>query len=216
MGPLAYGLGWAYSQSMPAMQGAPPRRNAVSFPVPNPPRKVRRRTRARTAVVLWASAVVMAAASLTGCEYKYEEGWRPPASVPAPAVTDQTFRGDPLRREPVTEAELQDWVDEELPYTERPVVHTGFGILSGGEVKSDTAAGLPAGTYALALVCRSQRRVSFTVRSDEFTLVELSLRCGSTRENVIYLSKDSALSFRVEPASLANYAYRLTRLGAAG
>ena len=198
------------------MQGAPPRHNAVSLPDPNPSRAMPLRTRSRAAVVLWASAVLMAAASLTGCEYRYDEGWRPPDSVPAPAVTDLTFPRDSLRNEPVTEAELENWVDEELPYTERPVVHTDFGILTGGEIKSDTAAGLPAGTYALALVCRSQRRVTFTVRSEEFTLVELSLRCGSTRENVIYLSKDSALTFRVEPSSLANYAYRLTRLGSPG
>jgi hypothetical protein len=63
------------------------------------------------------------------------------------------------------------------------------------------------------LACRSQRRVAFRVRSEEYTQVDLSLRCGSTRENVIYLSKDSVLSFRVEPISLANYAYRITRLG---
>ncbi|HJV97639.1 MAG TPA: hypothetical protein VJ617_00855 [Arthrobacter sp.] len=197
---------------MPAMQGAPLRRNAASRPGPNPPRKSSLRTGARAAVVLWATGALVAAASLAGCEYTYEEGWRPPDSVPAPAVTDQTFRGDLLRNEPVSEAELEDWVEEELPYTERQVVHTGFGILSGGEIKTDTAAGLPVGTYALALVCRSQRRVTFTVRTDEATLMDLSLRCGSTRENVIYLSKESALSFRVEPGSLANYAYRLTRL----
>ena len=76
------------------------------------------------------------------------------------------------------------------------------------------AAGLPAGTYSLGLVCRSQRRVSFTVRTEQYTQLDLSLRCGSTRENVIYLSEDSALSFRVESRSLANYAYRLIRLGA--
>lgn len=209
------------------MQGAPPRRNAVSLPGPNPPRKpcprtrdphIRAqagqtlRTRARAAVVLWATGGLLAAASLAGCEYTYDEGWRPPDSVPAPAVTEQAFQSDRLRNEPVGEDELEGWVEEELPYTERQIVHTGFGILGGGEVKADTAAGLPAGTYALALVCRSQRRVTFTVRSDEFTLVDLSLRCGSTRENVIYLSKESALSFRIEPRSLANYAYRLTLL----
>jgi hypothetical protein len=38
------------------------------------------------------------------------------------------------------------------------------------------------------------------------------LRCGSTRENVIYLSRESALSFRVEARSDANFAYRLTLL----
>jgi hypothetical protein len=164
--------------------------------------------------VLWATAVLASAAALAGCEYTYEEGWRPPDSIPAPATTDQSFQRNPLRNEPVSEAELADWVEEELLYTERPAAHLGFGILAGGEIKTDTAAGLPAGTYSLSLVCRSQRRVEFTVRSDEYTQVDLSLRCGSPRENVIYLSKESALSFRVESRSLANYAYRLTRLGA--
>jgi hypothetical protein len=164
--------------------------------------------------VLWATAVLAATAALAGCEYTYNEGWRPPDSVPAPAITDRSVQGNALRNEPVSEAELADWVDEELHYTERPAVHLGYGMLGDGEVRTDTAAGLPAGTYSLALVCRSQRRVAFTVRSDEYTQVDLSLRCGSTRENVIYLSKESALSFRVEGSSLANYAYRLTRLGA--
>jgi hypothetical protein len=195
------------------MQGAPPRRNAVSLSSPNPSRKAPQRIRARAAVVRWAAGGLVAAASLTGCEYTYDEGWRPPDSVPAPAVTDRSYQGNPLRNEPVSEAELVDWVEEELLYTDRPVLHTGFGILAGGEIKTDTAAGLPAGTYSVTLACRSQRRVAFTVRSEEYTQVDLSLRCGSTRENVIYLSKESVLSFRVEPISLANYAYRITRLG---
>ena len=199
---------------MPAKHGAPSRRNTESLPGPNPSRKAPQRIRARTAVVLLAAAVLASTAALAGCEYTYDEGWRPPDSVPAPAVTDQSVQGSPLRNEPVGEAELADWVQAELLYTERPAVHLGFGILTGGEIRTDTAAGLPAGTYLLSLVCRSQRRVAFTVRSDEYTQVDLSLRCGSSRENVIYLSKDSALSFRVEARSLANYAYRLTRLGA--
>lgn len=163
--------------------------------------------------MLWATAVLASTAALAGCEYTYEEGWRPPESVAAPATTDQPFQRNPLRNEPVSEAELADWVEEELLYTGRPAVHIGFGILAGGEIKTDTAAGLPAGTYSLGLVCRSQRRVSFTVRTEQYTQVDLSLRCDSTRENVIYLSEDSALSFRVESRSLANYAYRLIRLG---
>jgi hypothetical protein len=163
--------------------------------------------------VLFATAA-LASAALAGCEYTYDEGWRPPDAVPAPAVTDQSFQGSPGRNEPVSEAELADWVQVELLYTERPAAHLGFGILDGGEIRTDTAAGLPAGTYLLSLVCRSERRVAFTVRNDEYTQVDLSLRCGSSRENVIYLSSDSALSFRVEARSLANYAYRLSRLGA--
>lgn len=196
------------------MQGAPSRRNAVSLPALTPSRKAPQRNLARAAVVLWASAVLALTAALAGCEYTYEEGWRPPDSVPTPATTDQSFQRNPLRNEPVSEAELADWVEEELLYTGKPAAHIGFGILSGGEIKTDTAAGLPAGTYSLGLVCRSQRLVSFTVRSEQYTQVDLSLRCGSTRENVIYLSEDSALSFRVESRSLANYAYRLIRLGA--
>lgn len=196
------------------MQGAPPRRNAVSVPDPSPSRKASLRIRARAAVGLWATAVLVATASLAGCEYTYDEGWRAPESVPGPAFTEPVFR-DQLRNEPVTEAELEDWVEEELPNIERQLV-MDYGILTGGEIKSETAAGLPAGTYALALVCRSQRRVTFTVRSDQFTLVDLTLRCGSIRSNVIYLSKESALTFRVEPRSLANYAYRLTPIGPTG
>jgi hypothetical protein len=199
---------------MPAMQGAPSCRNEVSVPGPHPSRKAPQRIRARAVVVLWATAVLASSATLAGCEYTYEEGWRPPDSVPAPAITDRSVQGTSLRNEPVSAAELADWVDEELLYTDRPAVHLGYGMLGAGEVRTDTAAGLPAGTYSLDLVCRGQRRVAFTVRSDEYTQVDLSLRCGSTRTNVIYLSKESALSFRVEGRSLSNYAYRLIRLGA--
>jgi hypothetical protein len=198
---------------MPAMQGAPSRRNTVLLPGPKPSRKAPQRFRGRAAVVFRAAAVLALTAALAGCEYTYDEGWRPPDAVPAPAITDRSVQSNALRNEPVSEAELADWVDDELLYTDRPAVHMGFGILAGGEVKTDTAAGLPAGTYSLALVCRSHRRVAFTVSSTEYTQVDLSLRCGSIRENVIYLSKESALSFRVESRSLANYAYRLSRLG---
>jgi len=198
---------------MPATQGALSRRNAVSLPGPDPSRKAPQRSRARAAVVLYATAVLASTTALAGCEYTYDEGWRPPDSVPAPAITDRSVQSNALRNEPVSEAELADWVDDELLYTDRPATHLGFGILNAGEVKTDTAAGLPAGTYSLALVCRSHRRVGFTVSSAEYTQVDLSLRCGSMRENVIYLSKESVLSFRVESRSLANYAYRLSRLG---
>ena len=84
------------------------------------------------------------------------------------------------------------------------------GLISPGDTIVEYTGGSTG--PALALVCRSQRRVTFTVRNDEFTLVDLSLRCGSTRENVIYLSKESSLMFHVEPRSVANFAYRLTRL----
>ena len=59
-------------------------------------------------------------------------------------------------------------------------------------------AGLPVGTYVLALVCRSQRPVTFTVSNEVYTMVDLSLRCGSKRQNVIYLPEETVLTFRVE------------------
>jgi hypothetical protein len=201
---------------MPARKGAPLRRVAVPPPGNLGPRTAGVRTRARAAVALWAIGGVVAASSITGCEYSYDDaGWRPPGprdSAAAPASTDPAFPGDSLQDGPVTEAELDDWLKEALPDTERQVIHTGYGLLSAGEVRTGTAADLPVGTYALALACRSQQRVTFTVRNDQFTMVDLGLRCGSTRENVIYLSRESALSFRVEARSDANFAYRLTLL----
>jgi hypothetical protein len=200
---------------MPATQGAPLRRIAVSSPGNLWPRTAGVRTRARAAVALWAIGGVVAASSITGCEYSYDDdGWRPGPrdSAAAPAFTDPAFPSDSLQDDPVTEAELDNWLKEALPDTERQVIHTAHGLLPAGEVHTGTAADLPVGTYALALACRSQRRVTFTVRNDQFTLMDLGLRCGSTRENVIYLSRESALSFRVEARSDANFAYRLTLL----
>jgi hypothetical protein len=92
------------------------------------------------------------------------------------------------------------------------VVHAAAGLLAAGELRSDTTPVVGTGTYALALTCRSQRRVNFTVRSDALTLVDLGLRCGINRENVIYLSAATALTITVEATTGANYAYRLRRL----
>jgi hypothetical protein len=92
------------------------------------------------------------------------------------------------------------------------VVQAGAGLLAAGEIRTETTAVVGTGTYALALTCRSQRRVTFTVRSDALTLVDLGLRCGINRENVIYLSVKTALAIKVEARTGANYAYRLRRL----
>ena len=199
---------------MPATQGPPTRLNAVSLPGPCPPRTAGPRTRFRPAVVLWTAAVLVATGFLTGCEYSYDEGRsRPdPASSTAAAVPVPAYTVDSLENEPVTEAEIGNWLQEVLPATASEVIHLGAGLLAPGEIRMDNAQDLPVGTYALALACRSQRRVTFTVRTDQYTLVDLSLRCGSTRENVIYLSRESALIFRVESLDAANYAIRLTRL----
>ena len=164
------------------------------------------------AVVL--GLVLAAGPALSGCEYTYDDGrsWgdtAEPAETVAPAPI---FTRDPLQREPVSEAELEAWVARTLPDTGHPVVHAAAGLLDMGEVRTETTAVMGTGTYALALTCRSQRRVTFTVRSDSLTLVELGLRCGINRENVIYLSAETALSITVEARTSANYAYRLRRL----
>jgi hypothetical protein len=163
--------------------------------------------------VLWAAGTLVAGASLAGCEYTFDEGYgRPePAGSAAAAVTDPAFAGDPRDSQPVSEAEMGPWLEQALPDTGREVVHTGHGLLSAGEVRIESAPHFPTGTYALALACKGQRRVNFTVRTDDFTMVDVGLRCGSSRENVVYLSKDSALTFRMEARSPANYAYRLIR-----
>ncbi|WP_104045658.1 hypothetical protein [Arthrobacter sp. ZGTC412] len=160
------------------------------------------------------SVVLTAGLALGGCEYTYDDGRnRSDAAeagetvAPAPA-----FTRDPMRREPVSEAELEAWVARTLPETGHPVVHAGAGLLAAGEDRTEATAVLETGTYALALTCRSQRRVTFTVKSDSLTLVDMGLRCGVNRENVIYLSTETALSITVEARRSANYAYRLRRL----
>jgi hypothetical protein len=54
--------------------------------------------------------------------------------------------------------------------------------------------------------------VTFTVRDGEFALVDLSLRCGTSRVNVIHVSEDSILSVEVAAQSGANFAFRVTRI----
>jgi hypothetical protein len=163
--------------------------------------------------VLWAAGTLVAGASLTGCEYTFDEGRSRPEPVgsAAPAVTDPVFTRDPGDTQPVSEAEMDRWLEQALPDTQRDVIHTGHGLLAPGEVRIESAPQFPTGTYALALACKGQRRVNFTVRTDDFTIVDVGLRCGSSRENVVYLSRDSALTFRLEAQSAANYAYRLIR-----
>jgi hypothetical protein len=43
-------------------------------------------------------------------------------------------------------------------------------------------------------------------------LVDLSLRCGTSRVNVVHVSEDSVLRVAVEARSDANFAYRISRI----
>ena len=181
---------------------------------PSPGRTARAPLTRNPAAAVVLGVVLTSGLALSGCEYTYDDGrnWSEAAEAGETVAPAPVFTRDPLQREPVSEAELGAWVARTLPETGHPVVHAAAGLLAAGEIRTDTTAVVGTGTYALALTCRSQRRVTFTVKSDSLTLVDLGLRCGVNRENVIYLSSETALSIKVEARTGANYAYRLRRL----
>ncbi len=133
-------------------------------------------------------------------------------SVAASPPTDAALPQDPHLNEPVTGEELDDWVDHVLPDAAGQVFHTSFGSVEAGAVHTESTTQLPGGTYSLTLACRSTDRVSFTVRNGQESLVDLSLRCGTSRVNVVHLSKDAVLSIQVTGRAAANFAYRVSRL----
>ncbi|APX02705.1 hypothetical protein [Arthrobacter sp. QXT-31] len=160
------------------------------------------------AVVLFS---VLAAPALGGCEYSYDDG-RGELPAAAPVVTDPVVPRDPLENMPVSGPELTAWAKEVLPDAEGQVFHTSYGSVSRGRSKTESTKQLPAGTYSLTLACRSGRRVAFTIRDSDFALVDLSLRCGTSRVNVVHLSEDSVLRVTVEARRDANFAYRISRI----
>jgi hypothetical protein len=119
---------------------------------------------------------------------------------------------DPWQLEPVGEADMEAWLQESQLGDGLQVAHRGHGLLRAGEVRTESTAALPVGTYILALACRGPEPVTFQVSGDSVTMVDVGLRCGPRLQNVIYLSKETALAFRVEAKSEANYAYRLLLL----
>ena len=173
--------------------------------------RVRPARKPAAAVVI---AVVAGAMLLGGCEYTYDDGRNLPGPVEAEGtrLPGPVFTRDPLQNDPVAAEDVGAWAARTLPDTGQPVASAGAGLLAAGNVRTESTPVLGTGTYALALACRSQRRVTFTVRSDSLTLVDLGLRCGINRENVIYLSSETALTIRVEARTGANYAYRLRLL----
>lgn len=188
-------------------QELPPR---ATWPAPRVPR-----AHARAAAVVL-SLALSAGAVLTGCEYAYDDGRGPlpdsAVSSAPPSFTSAALPQDPRLDEPVSGAELDAWVAQVLPDTEGQQFHSSFGSLVADKARTESTGQLPSGTYALTLACRSQRRVTFTVRDDKFALVDLSLRCGTSRVNVVYLSADSLLTVRIESQSAANFAYRVSRI----
>lgn len=169
-----------------------------------------RRPRGAVAAVALAAVV---ACGLSACEYEYDDGLSAD-DLPSPSVTytDAALPQDPAMNTPVTGADMNRWVAEVLPEIHGQVFHTGYGLLDAGATRNETTTQLPSGTYALTLVCRSTRRVSFTIRDKESILVDLSLRCGTSRVNVVQLSADTVLTVHVESLAPANFAYRVSRL----
>jgi hypothetical protein len=196
------------------MQEAAPHRHAAFTPGHSLSGKVALRTRPAAAVALWTAAALLTGAVVAGCEYKYDDGWRPAlndiSAVPTGPGPDSG--ADQQDNDPVSGAALEAWLETVQLGPGLQVAHRGYGLLRAGEIRSEITAGIPPGTYVLALACRSKEAVTFSVSNDVHGLVHLSLICGSTRQNVIYLSRETVLTFRVEADSAANYAYRLTWL----
>ncbi|MCU1531811.1 MAG: hypothetical protein JWO49_1382 [Arthrobacter sp.] len=151
---------------------------------------------------------------LTGCAYEYEDDhWDDdPPSASAPASTGAALPPPPSQNRPVSGEELDDWADAVLPDAEGRVLHEGYGSVDAGAAQSQATTPLPSGSYAVTLACRSMARVSFTVRNGENSLVDLNLRCGTSRVNVVYLSADTVLTVQVAGRAAANFAYAVTRI----
>jgi hypothetical protein len=156
--------------------------------------------------------VLVSGTALSGCEYSYDDGRGAlPLDTAAP-VTDAALPRDTRLNRPVSGAELDAWAREVLPDAEGQVFYTDHGTVEEDEEEDMSTGQLPSGTYALTLACRSERRVSFTVRDAEFALVDLSLRCGISRVNVVHVAKDSVLRITVEARRDANFALRVSRI----
>jgi hypothetical protein len=155
---------------------------------------------------------VLIAAILGGCEYSYDDGRGDLPDATAPVARDPVLPRDPLEDTPVSGQELTEWAKEVLPDAEGQVFHTSYGSVARGRSKTESTRQLPGGTYSLTLACRSERRVSFTVRDAEFALVDLSLRCGTSHVNVVHVSKDAVLRVTIEARRDANFAYRISRI----
>jgi hypothetical protein len=170
--------------------------------------------RMRATAAAAAACVALLAGVLAGCAYEYDEGLGNESGGPsaAPTRSDAAIPQDPSLNQPVSGAELDAWVLQVLPDAKGEVFHTGFGILEVDEERNETTSQLPKGTYALTLACRSTRRVSFSVEDGENELVDLSLRCGTSRVNVVTLAADTILTLKVDANAPANFAYRISRI----
>jgi hypothetical protein len=164
----------------------------------------------RAAVAFSTAAILLTGSVLAGCEYHYDDGWRPTGNgVSAAPAIPATASAEEQETGPLGGADMDAWLETVHLGSGLQVAHRGYGLLKAGEIRSKLTPGLPAGRYVLALACRSKGAVTFSVSNEAHALVQISLHCGPTRQNVIYLSQETVLTFRVEADSAANYAYRL-------
>jgi hypothetical protein len=169
--------------------------------------------RLRTVFAVFLLPALLLGTALTGCAYEYDDGpanWT--ESPSPPAFTDAAITRDPRYNQPVSGAELDAWVTQALPDAEGQVFHSNYGTLEPGVEREEDTATLPEGSYAITLACRSPRRVSFSVGHNDSGLVDLNLRCGTSRVNVVFLPANAVLHIEVKARVGANFAYRVSRL----
>ncbi|MCB5274598.1 hypothetical protein BJG92_02135 [Arthrobacter sp. SO5] len=171
----------------------------------------RKRTAAAAVVVC---CVLTLGAGLSGCAYEYNEG---SSSEGSPSSSASTFTNPAIPKDPgldlpVSGAELEAWVKQALPDAAGQVFQTGYGSLDADEEQNETTTVLPQGSYSVTLACRSSKRVSFNISNGENDVVDLTLRCGASRVNVISLPADAILTVKVDADAPSNFAYRVSRI----
>ena len=171
-----------------------------------------RMPRTRTASAVGLLLALVLGTAVGGCAYDYDDGFASGTESSAPALTEAALPQDPKANQPVTGAELDAWVTQALPDAEGQVFHSKYGILDPDREQEEATGSLPEGSYAITLACRSPRRVSFSVDHNDTELVDLNLRCGTSRVNVVFLPADAVLRIKVEAGASANFAYRVSRL----
>ncbi|OOP61286.1 hypothetical protein BMF89_13680 [Arthrobacter sp. SRS-W-1-2016] len=155
---------------------------------------------------------VLACGTLASCEYSYDDGSAPASSTPSPVITEPTLPRDPSLSQTITGDALKSWAQDVLPDVNGLSFYSSFGLLSAGESRDEETTRLPGGTYAVTLACRGARSADFTVRNGSGVLVEVMLRCGTTRVKVLQLEKDAVLGMTITANSPADFAYRVSRI----
>lgn len=166
----------------------------------------------RSAIPAVVLCSVLACGTMASCEYTYDDGRVPVSSPPSPVMTDPVLTRDPALGQTVTGDALKAWAQDVLPDVNGLSFYSSFGLLSAGESRDEETTQLPGGTYAVTLACRGARSAEFTVRNGSEVLVELMLRCGTTRVKVLQLETDAVLGITITGNAPANFAYRVSRI----